>query len=316
MKRLSHACRLLALGAALCLVPVLNACGANPSTAQVVQPEKPKAKDAHLVALKIVDGKVGTMLHMDRIRDRPAAQRVVSSGLVGDYLDGTGIDPLRDVQRVFVASTGIRQSDRAVVVVWHRLGEAQAKAMLGALVQRDGSGAWLPDVGVPAARVVIKGHTRVIALVAPEYLVVLPVDNAKDAAKFAGTGGLPDPEGSESGLTIAQEPSKSLHAPHLPDIPESIKSARILLNLGTDGSVDFAVDGESLNEEQAKADAQTMGKEVENATSIKVAIVRVRLFKPVDFRAEGAHVKTEVHLSAQEVDKLMGMAQVFLRQAN
>ena len=43
---------------------------------------------------------------------------------------------------------------------------------------------------------------------------------------------------------------------------------------------------------------------------MRVSILRVRVFKPIPFRAEGTHVKSDLHLSPEEIDKLIGMAQL------
>ncbi len=301
-----------ALIAALSFSVAAGGCGHSKAAATAAnEAEKPKPKNAHTIALQVVQGKVGTMIEVDRVRDRPAATKLLHAGLAGDALEGTGIDLLRDAKRVFIASTGIKRTDAAVAVVWHRLSEDNVRLALDVLVrQGNPPGAWIDDAGIPAARVTVRGHTRVIGMIAPEYVAIVPVSLAKELRRFAGTGGLPEPEGTESAVTTAEEPATSLRAPRMPHVPATIKLARLRVTLGLDGSADLAGDGECATAEQAVADAKAMAEEVENATTVRVSILRVRVFKPIPFRAEGTHVKSDLHLSPEEIDKLIGMAQL------
>lgn len=305
----------LLLTAVLGQLSALPACkGSQPAPPPVVEAPRPKPKNAQLLALQIVQGKVGTMVYVDRLRGRPAAVKLVQAGYLGDLFEGTGVDPMRDLERVFIASTGIKRSDRAVIVAQHKLDEPRLRAAVDTLVRRsDPPGAWLDDLGLPAARVTLHGHTRVVALVDDEYVAVLPESLAKEARQFLGTGGFPEPEGPEATVTVAQDPSETLRGPRLPSIPPSISSARIALRFGDDGSADAAADGESTSEQQAVQDAAEMGDAVDRATSMKISVLRVRFFKPIPFRAEGKHVKSDLHLSPEEIDKLMGMAELMRR---
>jgi hypothetical protein len=306
----------LLVSALLGFAPGLPACtGAAPPTPQSAEAPRPKPKTAHLLALQIVQGKVGTMIYMDRLRGRPAAIKLAQAGYLGDLFEGTGVDPMRDLERVFIASTGITDHDRAVIVAQHRLQQAQLREAIDKLVARSTPpGAWLDDLGLPAARITLHGRTRIVAVVDDEYVAVLPEALAAEAKKFLGTGGFPDPDGPESVVTVAQDASHSLRAPRAPHIPDTISTARITLRFQDDGTVDAAGDGESTSAEQAVKDALALTDAVDRATSVKIAILRVRFFKPVPFRAEGSHVKTDVHLSPDEVDKLLGMAELFRRQ--
>jgi len=299
---------------AIALAPIGWSCKGWTGPAHPVEAPRPKPRNAHLVALQIVQGKLGTMVYVDRLRGCPAAEKLARAGYFADLLDGTGLDPMRDFDRVFVASTGITRDDRAVVIAQHKLTADRLRSAVDVLIARsEPPGAWLDGMGLPAARVTIHGHTRVIGMVDDDYVAVVPEPLAGQARLWLGTGGFPDPQSSAAIVSVARDPSTTLRAPRLPRIPQTVSSMRIELRCSEDGSVDASVDADSASEQQAEKDAATMTEEVARATSVRVAIFRVNLFKPVAFRSEGRHVKSDVHLTGEEVDKLVGMAELLRR---
>ncbi len=296
---------------AMALAPIAWSCKGSTAPAPPVEAPRPKPRNAHLIALQMVQGKLGTMVYVERLRGRPAAEKLARTAYFGDLLDGTGLDPMRDFDRVFVASTGITRDDRAVVIAQHKLSPDRLRSAVGVLIARsDPPGAWLDGMGLPAARVTIHGHTRVIGIVDDDYVAVVPEPLAGQARLWLGTGGFPEPQTSAAIVSVARDPSRTLRASRLPRIPQTVSSMRIELRCSEDGSVDASADAESVSEQQADKDAATMTEEVARATSVRVAIFRVHLFKPVAFRAEGRHVKSDVHLTPEDVDKLVGMAEL------
>ena len=87
---------------------------------------------------------------------------------------------------------------------------------------------------------------------------------------------------------------------------------RATVTLSPDGTADVASSGQSMSAEQATADAAELESEVDKATSIKVAFVKLRVFGPVKFRAEGDLVKSDVHLTQDDIDKIFGLVAAFM----
>src|SRR5690606_11046732 len=88
------------------LALMLSACG--PSVEDVpapvvveAPPPPPPPRDAHLRAIEVVGAKVTAMIYVDGVRTHPLAPRIAKMNAWGEVLDGTGIDPLRDVDRAF-----------------------------------------------------------------------------------------------------------------------------------------------------------------------------------------------------------------------
>jgi hypothetical protein len=265
---------------------------------------RPKPRNAAEIADSIVGAKLSTMVYMDRVRGHPIATRVAALEEVRSTFEGTGIDPVRDLQQAVVASTGIHRDDQVVVVAQHSLQEAKLRAALETMIARsEPPGAWL-DLGVPAAKVTVRGSTRVVALVEPGFVAVVPETLAKETVRLKGTGGFPEHKGKQATITDVKEPSATLKAPHAPQVPPTLRSAHIEVTLTADGGADVLTVGQSTDVAQAAADAEALTEEVERATSIRISIIRVRVFKPVPFRAEGKEVKSDLHLTPDEIDML------------
>jgi hypothetical protein len=293
---------------AVCLAAAMVGTGAcsHPAKPPVEAP-RPKPRNAAELAAAIVGAKVLTIVYTERARGHQIADKIGALEQVRDTLEGTGIDPVRDVDRACIASKGIARGDLAMAVAQHKLTDQQLKASLDTMIARsDPPGAWI-DVGVPAARVTIRGKTRIIALVEPGFVAILPESLAQEAKRLAGTGGFPDPKGHEVAITLIADPSNTLKVEPGPAIPPTMRTAKLEARIAADEGVDLLVEGQSTDEGQATADAAALTEAVERATTLKISIVRVHLFKPVPFRADGSLVKTEVHLSPGEIDTLMRM---------
>lgn len=288
---------------------------AEPRTVQSAVPVPPPPKDAAEIARELTQARIGATLRVDRLRGHPAGERLVRFSGVHELFEGTGIDVLRDASVVFVASTGITRQDTAVVVVQHSLPEASVRSVAETLMQRsDPPGHWLESTKVPAARISLRGHERILAFPEPQILVVLPSKLADQVDRFTGPLKLPSFEGPQAVDAVVHDPSESLRARHAPRVPPTISKAWVRLLLQPEGGLELEAEGKSTNPEQAVADAAALTRSVDKATSVKVAFVRVRFFRKVSFRAEQDRVETEVTMSSKELDKLLSMAEMLDRR--
>lgn len=305
--------RRLIFGAwALSMVSVLGCGGAQPEVE--AEAPAPKPRNAADLAQSISGAKVSALVYADRVRTHPIGPKLSALAVWQPVLEGTGLDPQKDLERAFVASPSVRSGDRTVAVAQHSLPPDRMKTALETVMAKsEPPGHWLDGEGEPKlAEVTVKGQTRVIALVDPSFVVMLPVSQAKMAKRFVGTGGFPDPEGAEAARLYAAEPARSLKGPYVPRIPETISVVRGKVILTPDGGADIQTVGKSTSPEQAAQDAEALTASVDAATSIKVAIIKIRLFGPVEFKPEGDQVKSNLHLSADDIDRLLGLAQTFM----
>ena len=302
---------LLAIG--LLAVVLVISCGGSPGKpVEAPAAEAPKPRNAAVLAQAIAGGKVSVLVYADRTRGHPIAARLAGLDLWGPVLEGTGIDPQKDLTRAFMTAPSVRSRD-AVVVLEHSLTPERLKTGLDAMAARsDPPGTALDGLGVPALKVTLRGHTVVVATIEPSFLVVLPEGKAGEAKRFVGTGGFPDPAGKEAAVATALEPARTLKASRAPRVPATVGSLEALVTLGADGSADLAIEGPSGSEEQAQADAAELSDEIERATTVRVAIVKIRVFDPIQFKAEGDRVKAKRHISPEEVDRLFGLLSAVL----
>jgi hypothetical protein len=253
------------------------------------------------------------LVYAERTRNHPIGAKVAALNVWQPVLEGTGIDPQRDLDRAYVAAPSVRSGNKVVAVAQHTLPPERIEAAVETMIGRSSPpGEWIKDAKVPSARITVKGETRVVAIIEPEFLVILPEAHASDAARFAGTGGFEDPTGPEAAVATAAEPSKTLKGPYVPRIPETIQTMRATVTLGKDGGADVALTGQSMSPEQATTDAEDLESAVDQALSIKVTFVKIRLFGPIKFRSEGDLVKSDVHLTADEIDKIFSIASAFM----
>jgi hypothetical protein len=296
----------------LCL-SLLVACGGGSNTATPAVPDgEPAPRDAHERAAAAIGARMSAMVHVDRLREHPLAPRVAQLDLWGPVFDGTDIDPIADVDRVFAAGRTLRDQEAGIVVAEHHVEPERLKKGIGTLVEKSApDGAWLTGYDFPAAVVKVRGRKSVVLAVTPTVLVVTSPAYEKAAAALAGTGGLPEPDGPEALVARSEQPSDTLKLDPVPPIPATISEARVGIIMAEDGGADVAIEGQSTTPDQAKADAETLTKQVDDATTLKVSVIKVRAFDPVVFTADGSLVKAHRRLTKTEIETLVGFASMF-----
>jgi hypothetical protein len=177
------------------------------------------------------------------------------------------------------------------------------------LVDQSGEdGAWLEGYPVPAARVKVRRRKSVVLAVTDTVLVVTSEAYAPAAAELRTTGGLPAPASEAALVAHVNEPSETLKGRRAPPIPKTIQDATAEITFGSDGGALVTMDGKSASPEQAEADAAELTSTIDAMTSMKVSVVRIRMFEPIAFHAEGDRVKSERKVSKAELERLVGLA--------
>jgi hypothetical protein len=292
---------------------LLAACGSASAEAQL-GPEQPEAppevpRDADQIARDLASAKLGVSLNDERVGDHPLRAKLAALNPWGKLFDGTGIDPSRDLQRGYVAAANVRDESRVVAVAEHALDSAKLHAALEKVIQRsDPPGTWLKDRAVPAARITVQGHKRVVAMPTDTLLVVVSPPLAGGVERFVNSGGLPQSNGPEAVTLDAADPARTLAAPGAPAVPGTIRSAQAQVVLTPDGGADLHVQGQSTTAVQAVADAKALTKSLADATSLNLGFAKVQLFEAIRFRAEGDQVLGDRHFTAAELDKLLSLA--------
>lgn len=296
---------------------LLAACA--PTVAEIPEPvvvEAPPAppRDAHLRAVEVVGAKVTAMVFVERIRDHALAPRIAKMDAWAGVLEGTGIDPLHDVDRAFVAGRNLSDQAGAIAVAEHHVPPERIAAAMKKLVEDSGEeGGWLDDFPFPAAKVAVRGRRSVVLAPTDALLVVTSERFAAAVRDWQDSGGLPDPVGPEALIAEVLQPSETLVAPRVPPIPETISRAQATVTFVASGDAEVHIEGESADPAQAEADATALTDAIDDATTVKISVVKIRAFEPVVFRADGDRVKAARRVSRKELDTLLGLAEMMSR---
>lgn len=276
------------------------------------EPAPVRLRDAHTRAAEIVGAKLEALLHTKHLVGHPLAPRLVAMDAWGGIFEGTGLDPLRDLDRAFVAAANARDRTAVVAVAEHHVPEADLAAAIDKLVQQSGTeGQVLDGLAAPAARVSVRGQTSVVIRATPTLLVVTSDQHAAAAAaSLRESGGLPESEGPEAVIARVDYPSKTLKARGAPQVPDTIARADATVTMSDDGGADLVVIGKSTNEEQARADAAELTDAIDRATTVKISVVKIRAFDPIVFEAKGDRIEGRRHLTANELATLLRFAEM------
>ena len=293
----------------------LSGCGGGTQTVdtpEAVANEAPRPKDAPVIATQMVGGKMSALIFMDRVRPHSAATKVLELGVVKEMLDGTGLDPLNDVQRAFVTGPSA-SSQRAVLFAEHTVPEDRITPLVQNVVRESmPPGEILRGPPNWKVRVQKKGRGGVFALLPPNYVVMVPDDLADRVDEFALTGGLPGPIGEEAIHMFVEEPATTLRARGAPPIPPSITSIDAVAMLRGDGGVTIDAKGKS-SLERAPDDARRLTRSIDDATSVGIGPFRIRAFRPIVFSASDDLVVSRIDLTSSEVDQIVSLAGSLVR---
>lgn len=312
------------------VAPALVACGGPPAagpapavpapidaTSAAATPEPPPTpppRDADRRLVRALDPNIVAIVHLADAKAHPLAPQVAELDAVKGVIAGTGIDPVEEVDRVFVAAQDLADGRQVAALAEHHADPTKVEAALKKMVADSGeAGAWLEDHPFPAARVEVEGRTSVVMLVLPTLLAVTSEQLAPKLDVLAGTGGLPEPTGEAAVVADVRRPAENLRARGAPAIPPTLSKVHAELTFLDGGDARLDVDAQSTDENQARLDAKRLTDAIDDATSVKVSIIRVRAFDPVRFRSEGDRVVARRRITKAEMTSLLGFAKMLQR---
>lgn len=307
----------------------------TPAAVKVAEVGSRVADNADAVAQRAVDGRVTVTLHVDRLQGFRFSKRLVSLGGWDDALTGTGVDPLLDVRRAFIASHSSHDGD-VVIVLQHTAPEEKVAGAIRGMLKRwvethreptadeldarigdgqmydiDWALPGLSDMPFPVTYRRMKNDFAhidgpvVIAAPHPGLLVVLPAHLSYSLRDMVDAGGLPGPSGGEAMVFRAWSPEYSIQSG--PAWSHEVKYAEAAFTFDAEGNSSLKFRAVCTSPEAAKAEAERMTNQVEDAQSVKIAGARLRLFDYIEFRAERERVQMTTRLFADDVDWLVAM---------
>jgi hypothetical protein len=264
---------------------------------------------------------VRLLLFNDRIRALPIAPRI--SRLVArlpqwrSFFGPTGIDPIRDIDRVFVAGPQFRASGEVVAFLQYSVPTAVVRQAVDAIVKREPKGEWL-STKVPAARARADRSDRIFVLPKGHLLLMVPPHLQDDAIKKAPSLSFPAVGGQAAVVAFLGTPWRAFLGLNLPaEIPKSIASATLTVTAAEDGGAVIHIDAVDESPGAAQSDASLLTRIINVLTQRNVGAVGALLFggktlsliEPVDLQAEGKIIRGDARVTARQLDRILGFAE-------
>jgi hypothetical protein len=219
------------------------------------------------------------------------------------------IDPIRDLNHLLITAPRLRgDSSKLVAVMDFNVPESKIKEAVDLVVTNAG-GSWLEDVPVPTARAKVSAGDRLFALVpGKKLLVVLPYEAKDQLEGLKKSKGFPN---SKVGIVISMvtpsRPFRNIFA-----LPDTLKWMRVAVTPTPDGGADVAIEGGDASEKDAQKHAPEITKAFDSVRTVNLVVTTLDVIDHAEFVADGATIKTQVHVSEAQLKRIVGMAEMQL----
>ncbi|MEI9951477.1 MAG: hypothetical protein WDO74_21490 [Pseudomonadota bacterium] len=261
-------------------------------------------------------------LYTDKIRANPLGARIgpllASLYQWRDFFGPSGVDPIKDIDQIYIVGPQLRNSSNVVAILRHHLPPAKMHAALDLLVRADKQGGEWLDAGVPVASAHADGAERRF-VVANAHTVVVTPPSAYAAAAAAGKQlTLRPSKGPEAALIYLATPSRAFLG--LPiKVPESIKWARVRITPTADGGANAEIEAEDENAETAAEDAAYLTRTTNALSQLNLGFLGSllgqsshRFIEHVGFTSEGNMIHGTASVTADQLQTALDMAGAFL----
>lgn len=267
------------------------------------------------------NARIGLTLEMSRIRNHALGARFArmlpALPQWRDFFDGTGLSPVRDIDRFFLAGPSLRTSGEVLVAFSHHAGVDKMRTAVDKLIekskQRGQRGEWTKlSNNRPAAFVYADRAPRLIGLSTDKLAIVVPPRLEKQLGKL-GLKSVPKPEGGAALVASIRDPQRSFRTLGV-KVPASLKEVRVQLLPLSGGRARVRMDATDTSAQTAQASARRLEEDVNAALGLVTSLSGMlgqlgfgRLGKGsdlprVEFRTRGKDIYADVTLSAAQVN--------------
>ena len=275
-------------------------------------------------ARKVIDSNanVRVLIYPEKIRSHKLAPRI--GRLLGsiyqwrDFFGPAGIDPVRDVDRVLITGSQLRNSKDVAAILKLNVPSERIHTAIDAIVRADSEhGEWLADAGLPAATAYADRAPRVFVIGSGGIVIVTPPSALESVLAHGKKLGLKPSPGPEVVSAYAVTPSRVRGLPVR--VPESIRWVRIWVTPDASGGAKLEALAEDETPELAKDHAEELERGLEAAATLDLGILgdflgmgRKRLVQNIELSAEGTKIHGSALVTAAQLDEILGFAEAFL----
>jgi len=232
-----------------------------------------------------------------------------------------GVDPMQDLDGVMIVGPQMQDTSKMTAAVQHHISPDRVHSVMESLVQRSQApGRWVkPQV----AQVTIQRKQRMLFPHPKDVIFVAPSEGWEKLDELKAEVSLPLPRGRAFALTL-QKPSIPLHRLGL-EIPERITKMTLDIYPRIDGSVEFLISFEDVNDRASLSDSrrvqeqfQRLSDQIEqlshSISSLSAIVpglpdrknVSVKL-PPIGFVAESKRFSAEITFTPEQAASLLGI---------
>lgn len=248
-------------------------------------------------------------VNMAAIREHPEGKRlgplISAVPQWSDFIEGTRIDPLRDIDWISINGPALIHTEKDVILVRYSASDAEVDKAVTVLSVKHGQGGRV-DVGVPGVKAV-RGYAdnadRVFLRPQSHVLAVVPRDYAKTAARILVKAAVPRT------LKRANEAIRlTLVHPHGPmrNIPESVTEIRAwIVPRNEDGGAEVYGEGDTASALACGEAVSVLKQIVQDQNSFGVQLLTHGILNGVEIHADGATVRFHVSVSRDQIEVIL-----------
>lgn len=266
---------------------------------------------------------VSAIIYTENIRSHslgPRIGRILSSLYQWrDFFGPTGLDPIRDIDRILIAGPQFRDSSNIVVVLHHHIPKATLRAALDQLVKRDPEGAWLP-AEVPVARARADRAARYFVLPNDHLVIVAPQSALSDALSKKKNVSLRAAGPNRVMVARLVLPWRAFEGMPF-RIPHSIQWVNVTLETLPRGRVMLKLEAEEGSEASAVDTAALMDRSVASIASVDLGVFGAflgqrqhRFLESSHFEAKGKKIVGTILATDAQVSAGLDLVDAWLAQ--
>jgi len=239
-----------------------------------------------------------------------------------DFFGPTGVDPIRDIDRVLIAGPELRDTKNIVAVVGHHLPEEEIDRALERLVEKNGE--WISK-NPKLARATADRATRLFAAPRKGIVAVAPLSVEKSLAKLGRRLSFPEAQAGTAATAYVVKPSKPLRALGF-RLPESIAWLSIRVVPEEGGGVTLELEAEDESPASASEHAETLEVVLRRASEIDLSKMgamgalaafalgstKQKVVESIELEARDSHIHGVVRITARQLQNLADLLDAIL----